>query len=118
MRYENRCTNLTTRTGPDFRESDGAEFPAPSMMAWLSRCTGIMLSRVLSSQLLGDPQHKLDLERGMRAAVRWLSDPDVAVESATLFAMVSLERGGILHAAAMPGDDSAAPLLSARPRAG
>jgi lantibiotic modifying enzyme len=108
MRYENRWYAPDDENWPDFRESDGTEFPAPSMMAWCHGAPGILLSRARASQLLGDPQHRLDLERGMRTAVRWLSDPDVAVESSYTLCHGQLGVAEcILHAAAMLGDDNA-----------
>ena len=108
MRYENRWYAPDDENWPDFRESDETEFPAPSMMAWCHGAPGIMLSRTRASQLLGDPQHRLDLERGMRAAVRWLADPDVAAESSYTLCHGQLGVAEcVMHAATMLNDDTA-----------
>ena len=81
MRYENRWYDAESGNWPDFRESDGMESPAPSMMAWCHGAPGILLSRLRAYQLLGDAEARIDLERGMRAVVEWLADPDVIAET-------------------------------------
>ncbi len=81
MRYENGWYSAEDENWPDFRDSDGVETPAPSMMAWCHGAPGIMLSRLRAYQLLGDAEARTDLERGMRSTLRWLADPDAAAET-------------------------------------
>ena len=108
MRYENAWYSIEDDNWPDFRDSDGMETPAPSMMAWCHGAPGIMLSRLRACQLLGDAEARTDLERGMRSTLRWLGDPDALAETSfTLCHGLLGVAECVGHGAEALGDDAA-----------
>jgi hypothetical protein len=108
MRYEDSWYSAEDENWPDFRDSDGRETPAPSMMAWCHGAPGIMLSRLRACRLLGDGEARTDLERGMRSTLRWLADPDVAAETSfTLCHGLLGVAECVEHGAAVLDDDGA-----------
>jgi len=76
FRYENRWFQPEEDNWPDFRWDDGADGPAPCMVAWCHGAAGIGLARLSALRVREDAWLYRDLEAAARACKRVLSEPD------------------------------------------